>query len=252
MADERTFIRLHDGMPDHPKIEGLSDRAFRLLVSTWCWCSRQLTDGKVPAKVWTKRGTPAGRRELMDAGLAVDCGEYIEMHDYLEHQRSAAEVAELRAQRAEAGRKGGLAKARKVASAKASATTLAKQTRSKTVPSTETDSSEPKGSGRPEPPAPTTDTSAQPLVGEWLEHCAERPPGRVVGQVAREVKTMLDEGIAENRIREGLAVWHRKALHPSALASVVHEVSQRTPVTVPDDPDALPPPEQSWMRRRPS
>lgn len=101
MADDgRTYIRLHDGMPDHPKVDALSDRAFRLLVETWCWCSRHLTDGRVPRATWNRRGTPASRRELVTAGLVEDHGtEGVRMHDYLEHQRSRSEVEELSAAR---------------------------------------------------------------------------------------------------------------------------------------------------------
>lgn len=107
MADDgRTYIRVHDGMPDHPKVETLSDRAFRLLVETWCWSSRYLTDGHVPANIWRRRGTPAARRELTAAGLVEDHGtDGVRMHDYLEHQRSKAEVEEIRANRRAAQQK---------------------------------------------------------------------------------------------------------------------------------------------------
>lgn len=141
MADDRTYIRIHDGMPDHPKIDPLSDAAFRLLVSCWCWSSRHLTDGRMPVVTWNKRGTPKTRRELEAAGLVERLDEQtVEFHDYLLHQRSAAEVAAMKEKRAAAGRAGGLAKA---AASKplASASPVAKQTASKTVASTETDPS---------------------------------------------------------------------------------------------------------------
>lgn len=96
MADDRTYIKLHDGMYDHPKIEPLSDAAFRLLVSTWCWCSKHLTDGHVPAAIWARRGAPRVRRELVAAGLVEETADGVQMHDYLEHQRSAAEVEDRR------------------------------------------------------------------------------------------------------------------------------------------------------------
>lgn len=104
MSDTRTYIRLHDGMPDHPKVDGLSDKAFRLLVESWCWCSRHLTDGHMPAATWRKRATAKARRELVDAGLVIvlDDGS-VRFHDYLAHQRSAAEVAELKAARTQGG-----------------------------------------------------------------------------------------------------------------------------------------------------
>ncbi|GAA2298448.1 hypothetical protein GCM10010402_66340 [Actinomadura luteofluorescens] len=104
MADTRTYIRLHDGMPDHPKVDGLSDKAFRLLVESWCWCSRHLTDGHMPAATWRKRSTPKARGELVAAGLAVllDDGS-VRFHDYLEHQRSAEEVAAAKAAKGTGG-----------------------------------------------------------------------------------------------------------------------------------------------------
>lgn len=104
--DLRTYIKVHDGIADHPKIEGLSDRAFRLLIETWCWCSRHLTDGQVPQSTWIKRGTAKTRAELISAELAEDCGEVIVMHDYVEHQRTAAEVEERRAVRRKASLRG--------------------------------------------------------------------------------------------------------------------------------------------------
>jgi hypothetical protein len=102
--DDRTYITVHDGMPEHPKIEGLSDAAFRLIVSLWCWCSRQKTDGHIKASSWSKRGTPKTRRELLEAGLVEDdlTGGVI-VHDYDQHQRTAAEIAEIKASKRTAG-----------------------------------------------------------------------------------------------------------------------------------------------------
>lgn len=70
------------------------------------------------------------------------------------------------------------------------------------------------------------EASAQVLVGEWVDACQERPPSRVIGHVARELKTMLDEGIDPARVRNGLIEWNRRGLHPSTLPSVVHEMSE--------------------------
>lgn len=73
------------------------------------------------------------------------------------------------------------------------------------------------------PPPPVG--SAQTLLGEWIDHCTQPPPGRVKGQVASELKKMLDEGIDYERVRQGLASWQQRGLHPSTLASVVHELA---------------------------
>jgi hypothetical protein len=102
-ADTRTFIRVHDGIADHPKVEPLSDKAFRLLIETWAWCSRHHTDGRVPLASWNKRSSTKARAELLSSGLATMVGEFIEMHDYLAHQRSAEEIAEVIAAKQEGG-----------------------------------------------------------------------------------------------------------------------------------------------------
>lgn len=66
--------------------------------------------------------------------------------------------------------------------------------------------------------------TAQDLVAEWLEHCRKRPPGNVIGQVGKQVKALLAEGQDHADVRAGLAAWHQKGLHPSALPSVVNEL----------------------------
>lgn len=102
MTDKRTYIRVHDGMDEHPKIEPLSDKAFRVLMTTWFWCSRNKTNGRVPETSWIKRGTKRVRAEL-EAELVhrpghgcPDCppvpGGYVLVHDYLEHQRSTDQI----------------------------------------------------------------------------------------------------------------------------------------------------------------
>ena len=73
--------------------------------------------------------------------------------------------------------------------------------------------------------------TAQTIVAEWIDHCADDPPRRVIGQVSKELKTLLDEGIDPQRVRRAVAEWNRKGLHPSTLASVVHEISNRSTTT---------------------
>lgn len=107
MKAARTWIVVHDGMPDHPKIEALTDRSFRALITLWCWCSRQLTDGRVPKSAWEKRTTPAVRRELIASGLVeqLPSGD-VSMHDYLDWQRSAEAVREASEKKQAAARIG--------------------------------------------------------------------------------------------------------------------------------------------------
>jgi len=71
------------------------------------------------------------------------------------------------------------------------------------------------------------EVNAGTLVAEWIDHCDQRPPTRVIGQVSRELKTLLDEGIEPERVRQALAEWNRKGVHPSVLPSVVHEMANK-------------------------
>lgn len=226
MTDSRTYIRLHDGMADHPKIDGLSDGAFRLLVSMWCWCSRHLTDGHVPAATWVKRGTPKARAELVESGMAILTDTGVFMHDYLEHQRSADEVRELKEKRRESGSKGGrTTRAKRVASATANEQQVLQQTSSKSAPSTDTDteevqllaSDEPEAGKRRRPPDPLwdavmvachVDISAIPKQARGAYNAA-------VGQL-RDVNAT--PGQITLRARKFTQIWPEASLTPTALA----------------------------------
>ncbi|MBE1468080.1 hypothetical protein [Kibdelosporangium phytohabitans] len=94
----------------------LSDKSFRVLVTTWGWSSRYTTDGFIPESVWHKRASPKVRKEL-EPGLVHRPGHacprcpvvpegHVRMHDYLEHQRSADEIEDLKATKQRAGRLG--------------------------------------------------------------------------------------------------------------------------------------------------
>jgi hypothetical protein len=75
------------------------------------------------------------------------------------------------------------------------------------------------------PPPPASAPTTQDLLGEWIDHCPKPPPGRVIVQIAKDIKKMLDEGIPYERVRRGLAAWQQRGLNPSTLPSIVHELS---------------------------
>lgn len=116
-SDDRVYIRLDVHMPDNPKIEQLSATAFRLLITVWCRCGAMQTDGRV-SDAWWKKQPYRARQELISSALVVQdpCGW--RAHDYLSHQLSRDEIRARKAARAQAGRAGGLAKARAVAKQK--------------------------------------------------------------------------------------------------------------------------------------
>ncbi|MEE1819340.1 hypothetical protein PUR59_30540 [Streptomyces sp. SP18ES09] len=196
--DTRTYVRVHDGLPDHPKIIAAGGEAGWLYVCGLAYCSRQLTDGVIP-KVYVPRLTDSSKSEalasaLLRVGLWHGFGDECEscppadedsyvVHDYVVHQRSSSEVKELSAKRAAAGRKGGQrsGEVRRAASGaeandEASASAKPKQARTKTEAETETETEEKKRHTR------TPSESAEAP----LRHDVER--------VCRHLATVIEKG----------------------------------------------------------
>lgn len=112
------FLNLDDNFAEHPKVDGLSDGAFRLHVSALCYASRHLTDGRIESDK-VPRLVPRFRRkmltELLDRRLwAEHPGGGYAIHDFLDWNRSRAEIQEQRDRlhkvRSAAGRKGAAAR----------------------------------------------------------------------------------------------------------------------------------------------
>ncbi|MFB7162292.1 hypothetical protein [Streptomyces sp. NPDC056242] len=98
------WVRLDDRFPSHRKVALLSDRAFRLYVSALCWCSENLTEGRILDRelplVARLRGAKKAAAELEEVHLwdRVDGGW--EIHDYLEYNPDRAKVKAERASNA--------------------------------------------------------------------------------------------------------------------------------------------------------
>jgi len=111
------WARLDDRFPNHPKVLALNNAEFRLHVSAICYCCDQLTDGHVASCV--PKSLPSAPRagRLLDAirnlervGLWDRTDDGWIVHDFLDWNPSAEQVKAKKAARAEAGRRGGLAK----------------------------------------------------------------------------------------------------------------------------------------------
>lgn len=66
--------------------------------------------------------------------------------------------------------------------------------------------------------------NAGELISAFIDQLRQRPPNRVVGQLAREVRVLLDEGFSDVVIFEALMSLHTKGLHPASLASEVNHL----------------------------
>jgi hypothetical protein len=107
------WFPVDDSFHSHPKVLATSPAALGLWVVAGSWSNSHLTDGRVPDHVLPLLLPDAEKlaEELVARRLwRRTRGGYV-FHDWLEwgSKRTAAEVRDLRAKRAVAGRKGGLA-----------------------------------------------------------------------------------------------------------------------------------------------
>lgn len=104
------WVNLDDNFPEHPKVDGLSDAAFRLQVAGICYANRQLTDGRIPpdkVRRLVPRFKQAALDELTDRAmwLPLASGGW-QIRDYLDWNRSRDQVESERERKSKGGRKG--------------------------------------------------------------------------------------------------------------------------------------------------
>jgi hypothetical protein len=102
-----TWVKIDDKLPNHGKVEALSDRAFRIYVTSICYSSANLTDGEITKGSLTKIGaTPKIAETLVAAGLwdTTSRGGWA-VHDYLVYNRSKLRVKAISEVRSVAGNK---------------------------------------------------------------------------------------------------------------------------------------------------
>jgi hypothetical protein len=111
VADKRAFAKFDVGYLDNPKMLDVLDAscsAILMHVASVLYCAQHLTDGIVAAKAMQRKagGTDADVQILLEAGLwhepGHDCGNCpqppagkIYVHDFLEHNREAAQVKQV-------------------------------------------------------------------------------------------------------------------------------------------------------------
>jgi len=96
-----TWIKLDVSFARHRKVKQLSDGAFRLHVTSKCHAGEFLTDGFIHfdeiSDLTRHKKTENLVNELLDAGLWETVSDGYQIHDYLEHQESKAQVEARRA-----------------------------------------------------------------------------------------------------------------------------------------------------------
>jgi len=107
------MARLDTGWHAHPKIVGLGWAAMGLHCWSISYSDHHRTDGFVPMGVWPSLGgTSTAVKVLVAAGLWEPVAGGYRVHDYLDYNRSRADLEALEVQRRAAGQNGGLAKAK--------------------------------------------------------------------------------------------------------------------------------------------
>ena len=125
-----SYACLDDHWDEHPKYVDLELEHFGLMACGIVYCNRNLTDGFVPEKA--VRGFGASGKGIRLAERLVTSGQWAktdggyQIVGYLDHNPSKEQVLARRAERADAGRRGGFARARVVATATAPAMATAK------------------------------------------------------------------------------------------------------------------------------
>lgn len=225
-----SWFKVDDKLWGNQKWIATPARSRGLWITAGSWSADQETDGAIPRHMLMMLGgSVKDAQALVSAGLWEVDGTGWRFHEWEAFQPTKAGKAEKRKEwrerkagqrRDSAGQFSGTpADVPDVSTLDIDGTLVGvTPSPSRPVPST----TEPDGSAAVAAPPQT----AQSLVAAWIDHCGERPPSRVIGQVSKELAAMLAEGVPYATVQAGLVAWSRKGLHPSALASVVHETRQ--------------------------
>lgn len=260
MTDRGTYIKMSDSLPEHRKIVAAGGDAAWLHVCALAYASRNRTDGQIPegmvSRLSDRKQTGKLAAKLCEVELWHAAGHHCKrcpqpasghyiVHDYLEHQRSAARIAEVSEQRSRAGRAGGSkpkAKPKQVASglpasgfAGAEANgqrsfaegSLREPQTEEPLRGSQSDADVRPSAGAVEPHcvAVDPDVTAQTILGEYIDRCRRRPPEQVIGQLGKLIRQLLaNDGFEPDEVRRGMATWKSRNLNPSTLPSVVNEV----------------------------
>jgi hypothetical protein len=87
-----SWVRLDDNFPNHPKVVGLSDQAFRLYISGLCYASHYLTDGLIIEPAMRRLDGADGVDELVEVGLWLKVVKGWQIGSYGEYQTPKSEV----------------------------------------------------------------------------------------------------------------------------------------------------------------
>ena len=106
-----SWSKLSDTILDHPKFRDLHDAGWSLFTRALVWSNKHRTEGHLPRTVVERLGKRAVVRELVARRIWELAGDGYAIHDFLDynldkHGTKPPPSPELRAARADAGRRG--------------------------------------------------------------------------------------------------------------------------------------------------
>ena len=108
------WLKLTDGFHSHPKVLRAGNAAVGLWARCATYSAAYLTDGHVPAEVAVRFASDAAELERLTAsGLWLPEGHGYTVNGYLEHNPTAEDIRRRLAERSEANRRAGQARAAK-------------------------------------------------------------------------------------------------------------------------------------------
>jgi hypothetical protein len=99
------WFNVDDGAHSHPKVLAAGNAAFGLFTRLGSYSAHYSTEGRVPVEIVHDFGTKRERDRLMAIGMLQRVGDEYVMHDFLDYNRDAAQVAHDRARAAERQRR---------------------------------------------------------------------------------------------------------------------------------------------------
>lgn len=250
----RPFFKVSTTFPENPKILAAGPMAGWLYLCTLAYCARNTTDGffrmDMLGKLSNVKYPKQSASKLVELGLwhleghecpkCPPCGHgQGVVHDYSEHQQSAAHIASVRSQRAVAGKRGGEAKARNRENANEASSKLLENGASKNVPEVEVEVEE-------ETPKVKTNTAPRKRAARKKTAPAQEPiPLPVAAEETDPLELKAREVLAwwweqQTPRPAGKNAWHaghavilgllRAGHEPKAVAAAAREIG--SPLTI--------------------
>lgn len=260
------WVRISDDYYDHAKFTATGPLEHALWLAGMAWCNRNLTDGVIPRSAvlrfidwesvmdvlelvvdsnaasnavtngWgNRRVAEVVAARLVKAGLWTETPTGYEVHDYLQYQRSAAQITE--AARANAARQQRFRDRHKGQESNGESNGVTNggvTTPPNPNPNSKkrTTSSSARAKRKPASTAVSDDgtkVSTQDILAKYIEGCKQAPPTDVTARLGAEIKRLIGQDFRPEDITAGLELWATKDLSPGLLSSIVNGVVNRRP-----------------------